>query len=640
MIDPKVWERMGIYDPEQFIDRYLKIELKQVIGTDMQITSKSAVVGFKNLHELREVIFRYADFKTAEDVGLVLPEPTVNVIEVDMDQAQERKYAGYVEEIEDSLKSTDMRDKAQILGLLARMALVSIHSDLDEGYDWKTAASADVDPISPKFKAMAKRVNAAQHCGHIVFCDNVAAHRWIVQTLVKHGVPEKRIAVLNAVVAKNTADRQRIALEFNGSDETAPIYDVVVANAVAYEGIDLQRRTCEIHHIDLPWEPATLQQRNGRGVRQGNTLDAIAINYYFAKRSQDGMRFNLIQGKRGWMVNLIKSQDRDTNNPGAQMNLGPDEILLMISRDPERTRQMLDALKEKAEAERRAKIAEHARRTLYKANARFRRAEYKTGEIAAQLRAEGEELLEELSELDPQAWPFYPWAVNVREKEILVGDAGVVLYEGLRVGVKSAYSDRKDYAEFGRVRGEKVGVRRYGAYDFVAYEAKDAAISMLKPENLHASWDFDADLEGALRGLEALGGWDWRLSEGIASSSFSWQYASDQFMRRVWERLGAKITEALAGTAGYYSRGQRVPVVKQGKLVIAKQEGIRDGRVLAFHLDGWRAFLQMAEQGLLDKSLSHTDLQDAADFWFARKVPRGILSTEKYKEDLEEALYS
>ncbi len=117
----------------------------------------------------------------------------------------------------------------------------------------------------------------------------------------------------------------------------APKFDVVVANAIAYEGIDLQTRTCAIHHLDLPWEPATLQQRNGRGVRQGNTLANIEINYYFARRSQDGLRFNLIQGKLGWMTELIRSQARDTNNPGAQMELGPEDVLLLISRDPDKT---------------------------------------------------------------------------------------------------------------------------------------------------------------------------------------------------------------------------------------------------------------------------------------------------------------
>jgi hypothetical protein len=154
---------------------------------------------------------------------------------------------------------------------------------------------------------------------------------------VKAGIPEGRIAVLNAEVAQAAADRQRIAKEFNGDPEegVAPKFNVVISNAIAYEGIDLQTRTCAIHHLDLPWEPATLQQRNGRGVRQGNTLANIEINYYFARRSQDGLRFNLIQGKPGWMTELLKSQSRDTNNPGAQMDLGPEDILLLISRDPE-----------------------------------------------------------------------------------------------------------------------------------------------------------------------------------------------------------------------------------------------------------------------------------------------------------------
>jgi superfamily II DNA or RNA helicase len=325
-VDHEAWSRMGIRDPEQFIDRYLRIELKPVVDTKMEVVERSAVTGFQNLHELREVIFRYGEFKTAEDVGLKLPEPKVHVVEVDMNDAQDAKYAQYVGQIEEALQSTRGSDKARILGLLARLALVAVHPHLDEGHDWKTAATAGVEPASPKLEAMTRRVLANRTCGHIVFVDNVAAHRWVVQTLVKAGIPEARIAVLNAETAPAAADRQRIAQQFNGAPEegAAPSYDVVVANAIAYEGIDLQTRTCAIHHLDLPWEPATLQQRNGRGVRQGNTLATIEIFYYFAKRSQDGLRFNLIQGKLGWMTELLKSQARDTNNPGAQMELGPE----------------------------------------------------------------------------------------------------------------------------------------------------------------------------------------------------------------------------------------------------------------------------------------------------------------------------
>jgi len=313
-VDHDAWSRMGIRDPEQFIDRYLRIELKAVVDSKMDVVERSAVTGFQNLHELRDVIFRYGEFKTAEDVGLRLPEPTVNVVEVDMNDDQTTKYAEYVARIEEALESSSVSEKGQILGLLARLALVAIHADLDAGFNWKTAATADVDPHSPKFDALTQRVLANRHCGHIIFVDNVAAHRWMMNVLVQAGIPEARIAVLNAVTAKGAADRQRIAQKFNGdpSEGIDPEYDVVIANAIAYEGIDLQTRTCAIHHLDLPWEPATLQQRNGRGVRQGNTLAAIEINYYFARRSQDGLRFNLIQGKLGWMRQLLRSQDRAT----------------------------------------------------------------------------------------------------------------------------------------------------------------------------------------------------------------------------------------------------------------------------------------------------------------------------------------
>ncbi|MCB9702148.1 MAG: hypothetical protein H6711_09655 [Myxococcales bacterium] len=214
---------------------------------------------------------------------------------------------------------------------------------------------------SPKLTECAKRVAASPHCGHIIFCEPTACHKWLRQVLVDHGIDEARIAVLNAEET-GPADRIRIAREFNGlsseppapgtcarpSDSAiAPKYDVVIANSVAYEGVDLQVRTCAIHHADLTWTPADLEQRNGRGFRQGNTLGTVQIFYYFADGSTDGYRFSLIDGKAGWLGELIKSQVRDTNNPAAQQQLTPEDILLMISRNKEKTRALLEG---KAEA--------------------------------------------------------------------------------------------------------------------------------------------------------------------------------------------------------------------------------------------------------------------------------------------------
>ncbi|HRI09832.1 MAG TPA: SNF2-related protein, partial [Nannocystaceae bacterium] len=415
-IDHAAWRDRGIRDPEHFIDRYCKIDLKPVVTASFDVEVRPAVVGFTNLDELRAIIFRYGEFRTAREVGIKLPQPRIHRVEVVLDPKQRAKYDDFVAQVEAALKKGK---SSSVLGFLARLALVAVHGDLDEGYDYQTAlggralrqvslralpyyiergwkkvqaeprASAGAsardgiaiarelpapDPTSPKFEAIAQRVAAQRSCGHIVFCEPTAAHQWLRKVLVAHGIPDERIAVLNAD-ATTPADRVRIAQEFNGDEEMGiePLYDVVIANSVAYEGVDLQVRTCAIHHADLPWTPADLEQRNGRGFRQGNTLGVIEIYYYLARGSMDLFRFDLIDGKAGWMGDLIAG-NRETNNPAAQEDMSPEEILIALSGDPKRTRAVLDERRRReAEAKRQAARVD-ANRLLRRASARLQAA--------------------------------------------------------------------------------------------------------------------------------------------------------------------------------------------------------------------------------------------------------------------------
>ena len=627
-VDPDAWRRMGIRDPEQFIDRYLRIEIRPVVTPSMEVEERGAVVGFQNLHELRDTILRYGEFKTAEDVGLKLPDPKVEMVEVDMDAGQDAKYDRYVREIEAALKSDDPSDKAKILGLLARMALVAIHSQLDQGFGWKNAEQVS-DPSSPKFEALAERVLANRTCGHIVFVDNVAAHRWVKMVLVREGIAADRIGVLNAEVAPNAADRQRIAKEFNGDAEEgmAPKFDVVIANQIAYEGIDLQTRTCAIHHLDLPWEPATLQQRNGRGVRQGNTLSAIAIYYYFARRSQDGLRFNLIQGKRGWMTQLIKSQDRDTNNPGAQMDMGPEEILLLISRNPEQTRARLEAVRAQREAEAKKKIAAEASKLLRAINARFRNAERtKDGIEAARLRGEAEERLKHLSRVNVDAWPWAPSAVVVRERPVLVAEGGGPLYEGLRAGIPSAWNaSRIDFIEFGKVtRDGQIALRSAGDATWKLAKADDGKFTSLKPENYGAT--FPADEEPSTIRAVAQAAND-RLRYSGDWPGLGWQHAPDVWVERTWPQVADTVLGALAKVSYYNQQSQKIPVVAPSGLRVVNAgaaSGTAGVDVLPPTEGGWQAFLAQAPAS----GLKFGELAEAGRWWWGRTIPRNLLSGE------------
>ena len=636
MVDPKAFTGMGIRDPEQFIDRYLRVELRQVVDTKMDVVEKGAVVGFQNLHELRDTLHRYSEFKTAEDVGLKLPAPTVRVIEVEMNAAQEAKYADYVSQIQDALDNPDPKAKTAILGLLTRMALVAIHPSLDEGYNWKTANTDAVNPRSPKFTALAKEVLTNRTCGHIVFVDNVAAHRWVVKVLAAAGIPEKRIAVMNAKTA-SPVDRQRIACEFNGVPEEGllPKYDVVIANAVAYEGIDLQTRTCAIHHLDLPWEPATLQQRNGRGVRQGNTLSAIEINYYFALRSSDGLRFNLIQGKRGWMVALLKSQDRDTNNPGAQQDMGPEEALLLISRDPEATRKKLNLLKAKKADESRRKLAEGASRLLRGANSLFRKAD-RAGDPAEaeRLRREAESRLLELEKVDTDAWPWLKWAWKARDMTVLHAPDGLspVFHQGLRASfAPSAINpDHVEHIELGRIHGETIGLRRAGSATWSEQSLEVLARlgtdgEGLKPEHLDpANWpendvvDADADMPGRLRsGLAYSGHWP----------GLQWHLAPDAWTTRAWARHSRDVLQHLAQIRNWYLDSQHIPALVGDTLVIRRGSELLTPtiEVLPPTDAGWQAFLERAPAS----ELRFTDLEQIGQWWWSRRIPRDLLSAAR-----------
>ena len=677
-IDPTLFTRSGIHDPEQFIDRFLRIERRDVLDSSFNVTEKSAVVGFKNLGDLRTLIYMIGKFLNATEAGLKLPRPISKIVTVTLDDEQEDKYSAYVAEIEDMLEHPDPNGRSgnRILGLLARLSLIALHAQLDEGYTYKTAlaggtsqrsvpeeqvgiwaergwtvrSEADEDGFviiertlprpanyaSPKFIECARRIAATPHCGHVIFCEPTATHQWIRETLVAHGIPRDRIAILNAETAA-PADRVRIAREFNGlaseppapgtcggSSETTitPLYDVLIVNSVANEGIDLQRRTCMLHHIDMPWTSADLEQRNGRGVRQGNTLGTVNIFYYFADRSMDGYRFDLINGKATWLADLLKSQARDTNNPAAQQQLTPEDILLMISRDKEKTQRMLDEKKKRKIAETRAIVAKEAARLLRQANGRFRDARAsQSPERAAKLREEGEARLEELAKVDPEAWPWRAWMYAVRDTELIIPEDGsAFVYEGLRVArPRPGAAGQFEHLEFGRVlatsTGERIGLRAAGS---PTWELVSGLV--LSPEHFPhdggPTWpDDDATTAAA---LDAKIDATFRYARGDLEA-LGWRAAADAWVDHHWPRVRAGI---LAGLTQSESTGL-LPTVVAGKLVLAKSEDLK-GELLPPSTTGWQRYLELAPTS----GLKFTALKEAGEEWWERRIPNNLLSAE------------
>jgi len=76
-------------------------------------------------------------------------------------------------------------------------------------------------------------------------------------------------------------------------------------------GVNAQERAVAVHHLEIPWRPADMEQRNGRAVRKGNTVklwggNTVDIVIYGTEKTLDAYKFNLLKNKQ-MFINQINN---------------------------------------------------------------------------------------------------------------------------------------------------------------------------------------------------------------------------------------------------------------------------------------------------------------------------------------------
>ena len=71
----------------------------------------------------------------------------------------------------------------------------------------------------------------------------------------------------------------------------------------ARTGVNAQKRAVAVHHLDTPWRPSDLQQRDGRAIRKGNEIANIlpitsGCDYLCGRAVVDSYKFNLLHNKQ------------------------------------------------------------------------------------------------------------------------------------------------------------------------------------------------------------------------------------------------------------------------------------------------------------------------------------------------------
>jgi hypothetical protein len=73
-------------------------------------------------------------------------------------------------------------------------------------------------------------------------------------------------------------------------------------------GVNVQRRLVALHHVDEPWKPAELEQREGRILRQGNIYPEVYLFHYVTERSFDGYMLQTLESKARFISQILAGE--------------------------------------------------------------------------------------------------------------------------------------------------------------------------------------------------------------------------------------------------------------------------------------------------------------------------------------------
>jgi N12 class adenine-specific DNA methylase/adenine-specific DNA methylase len=125
----------------------------------------------------------------------------------------------------------------------------------------------------------------------MIFCDlgtisvektrGFSAYRWIRDELVRMGVPASEIAYMQDF--KKSEAKQRLF----GDVRAGKVRFLIGSSDTMGTGVNAQLRLKALHHLDVPWLPSQIEQREGRILRQGNQHDVVDIFAYATEGSMD-----------------------------------------------------------------------------------------------------------------------------------------------------------------------------------------------------------------------------------------------------------------------------------------------------------------------------------------------------------------
>ncbi len=314
------------------------IDTMEIAPDGATLRPRSRFARFTNLPELQQMFRAFADVQTAD--MLDLPRPRLEtgkpiVVACPMSEEQRALQMELVERYERlrSQKVDPREDNALKITTDGRKLAISARM---------LAASAPDFPGS-KVNALVESVAAiwnrstATRGAQLVFGDlgvhptpwGYSAYDEISTKLVAHGIPREQIAAIGE--ADSDAKKQSLFARVRSGQ----VRVLLGSTQKMGTGTNVQKRLVALHHLDAPWKPAEIEQREGRILRQGNENEEVAIYRYVTEGSFDAYMWQTLETKARFINQVITGENaaRSAEDIGGQ-ELSYAEVKAIASGNP------------------------------------------------------------------------------------------------------------------------------------------------------------------------------------------------------------------------------------------------------------------------------------------------------------------
>lgn len=127
-------------------------------------------------------------------------------------------------------------------------------------------------------------------------------YNYIKTELVKRGIDAEEIAFIHD--AKTDAQRDLLFQEMRTGKKKI----LIGSTDKCGTGVNVQTHLVALHHIDCPWKPSHIEQREGRGIRQGNENEEVAVYRYVTKGTFDAYSWSLVENKQRFISQVMTSK--------------------------------------------------------------------------------------------------------------------------------------------------------------------------------------------------------------------------------------------------------------------------------------------------------------------------------------------